>query len=211
MKTINSMQSNFMISKNDFRIDLLQYIADVEELVCNYKKFKSEPIGKYLDLDISDKLLSNVLKSILLLDGKETNVSEERTNIIKDIAPTAHDRSMKKEVLYALNTIEKGIENKQPLNSELYKILEVAHVTSIAFEISLVLNGDGMNTPVNGIAYLINPEKVEEIINQERGAFMMEELTEPFFDIFTEESNGKKMFERLNNVINNFNVNKLSA
>ena len=49
MKTINSMQSNFMISKNDFRIDLLQYIADVEELVCNYKKFKSEPIGKYLD------------------------------------------------------------------------------------------------------------------------------------------------------------------
>ncbi|EIJ37782.1 hypothetical protein JoomaDRAFT_0748 [Galbibacter orientalis DSM 19592] len=211
MKTINSTQSNFMISKNDLRIDLLKYIAEIDVLISNYKKFKSEPIGKYLDLDIDDELLSNALKSILLLDGKETNVSEERLNIIKGIAPAAHDKNMKKEVLYALDVVESDIKNKESVNSDLYKILEVTHITSIAFEITLVLHGDGMNTPVFSIAYLINPEKVEEIISHERGAFIIEDLTEDFFDIFTQESDGKKMFERLNNVINNFNVNKLSA
>ncbi|MEL4306733.1 hypothetical protein [Joostella sp. CR20] len=211
MKAINSIREDYRITKNSLRIDLLKYIEDVDVLVANYKKFKTGPGGKYLNLGINDEMLTNVLKAILLLDEKETNISKERLSIIKDIATTAHDRSMVKEVLYMLDTLEKGIESKEPLRVDIYKLLETAHITSVAFEISFALNGDGMNTPVSAIAYLINPGKVKGIMSQERADLIMEDLTEEFFDILTKESDGKKLYERLNNVINKFNVNKLSA
>lgn len=201
--------------KEMFIIDLLNYINDVEYVTQTMIDLKQEHLKGLLNLEIPEDMIQTTVNGLSLFYGKETNISDEIRNVIIHIANENY-KGEKDKSIYALDCVMSTLKSK-PNNDnkdQLYKFLESTHISALIHKIGYILFGDGFHAPPFAIAYMINPEKIMQILSKPHPIHVLEDMIDSdFFDIIEKETKGEIIYKKLNKIISDYNIEsyKLTA
>jgi len=191
-------------------LELVEYIRDIKCFTHNFQLVKEKSFyQKVMNLTVPETLLNDATKGILILYGKDSDVSIDFLRIIQSISYNYIKDNNGKDILSMLEFIKYSIPGANRDKNTLFSFLETMPFLELISKIGFTFTGHSYNIPLKAAALMINRKKVLDILETSKSPmYNIDEMMCNVYDILENENNGEKLYKKINEKMNVYSFKK---